>query len=860
MPKPAIPKPAIPKPAVPKPVVPKPVAPNAGAPKPAVPKPAVAPPGVPKPAVAPPGVAPPAVAPPGVAPPGVAPPGVAPPGVPKPAVAPPGVVPPVPGNPDPAEPNDRLPGAALRPAPDPNTPTTLNAANLTGQDVADLYFQYTGKRVLVSQEASQGEISFIVPGQMTYAEASTILEKKLALEGYALIPDGDDPSLMKLVLAASQAGAKQQKLDVLDDLSNLEGPSDRIVTYVMPMEYLKPDEALRAFQAVVQQFGPAGTVAAIPNAGSVVVTANIPIIRTLAELKKRIDVPAARVGTKFVEVTYADVEELSDKLNEIFNNQRQSQQTARVQRTNTGATPPIPGGITPAGTTPGAGSSGEETPINIIPQPRTSRIFLMGRPVDIVFVEGLIADFDAPSSKRNFLRLKLRYLPVTEFIPVAADALQRTLETGGAGGGGASRRPTGTTGRATSPSSRNQLGQTGRTTGATGGAGGGGGARAQLAQQDFQTAPESILIGKTLLVGDNISNSIVVNGPPHHIEVVKDLVKELDQPSEQVAITAVFGRYDLGKDRNFGLDVATLVKGNQGFTGAVQNRNGVPSVIDPNSFLDLSGLLGAGGAAGGGLSAYAVIGNNFGLFVNALESNRNFTAISRPTIFTTNNGTARISSGSRIAVPTSTFQGGTNTGFSTNVEFRDIVLELEVRPLVNSADEVTLEISLVRDAIGEDRTIQGFGNVPDITTDEIATTVTVPNRSTIVLGGLITESENQTKDGLPFLSSLPLIGPLFGSGRKDVSRQELVILIHPSILTNEPQLESYQQQYDAKSRVAPKARNSVEGSGVLPPRGAYTPNVGKAVPVLEARGSWSENSGRAVTSPTHRAMRNKRRR
>lgn len=780
-----------------------------------------------------------------------------------PAVPPPGLVPPAPGvNPINPEPQDPVPvkaNPAIDNAPDPNQPAQLNAANLNGQDIADLYFTYTGKKVLVSQEASAAEVSFIVPGQMTYAEAARVIEKRLVMEGLEIVPDDDDPSFVKLVLANSAtSGPKPLGPPVGDDIDQLEGKvsADGFVTYVMALTYLKPDDALRAFQSVVQQFGSAGTVAAIPNAGSVVISGNLPLVRMLVELKERIDVPSAQVGTKFVDVTFADVEDLAARLNEIFNSQSQnSNATAGVRRTTSNpanpAAPPLPAaaaaaaGNAAANAASGSSSAGEDTPINIIAQPRTSRIFLMGRPVDILFVEGLIADFDAPSSKRNFLRKKLRYLPVTEFIPVAADALERTLESGVGGAGASSRRSTGTTGRSSGTSSRRTTGTTttGRSNVGTGGTG--GGSRAQLAQQDIQTAPESILIGKTLLVGDNISNSIVVNGPPHHIEIVQSLVDELDQPSEQVAITAVFARYDLGKDRSFGVDLGRLLTGDSDFRGALQNRNGVPSVIDPNTLLDFNSLLGAPGAAAGGLSAYAVIGDNFGVFVNALESNRNFTAISRPTIFTTNNGVARISSGSRIAVPTSTFQGGTQTGFSTNVEFRDIVLELEVRPLVNSEDEVTLEISLVRDNIGENRAIQGFGEVPDIDTDEISTRVTVPNRSTIVLGGLITESDTRTGSGVPFLSSIPILNKFLGVNSKDILREELVILIHPSILTDPSEVAAYQKAFDSDSKVAPRARASVQ-KGVLPPRGALTPDdTAKKKPAPSGM----------MTSPAHRAMR-----
>ncbi|MFP6865685.1 MAG: secretin N-terminal domain-containing protein, partial [Roseibacillus sp.] len=457
----------------------------------------------------------------------------------------PGLVPPRPAvNPDPNDPPPAPARAAIPGAPDPNLPATLNAANLTGQDVAELYHQYTGKRVLVSQEAASGEISFIVPGQMTYAQAATIIEMKLVMEGFELVHVDDDPGLMKLVLAASQNGVKALGPPVVDSFDDLNVSADGFVTYVMALEFLKPDDALRAFQSVVQQFGSAGTVAAVPNAGAVIISGNLPLVKMLVELKERIDVPSAQVATKFVEVTYADVEELADKLNEIFNNQRQTQQSARVQRTAApGSTPPIPTNTANAANVGQnrSGSAGEETPIHILPQLRTSRIFLMGRPVDIIFVEGLIADFDAPSSKRNFLRRKLSYLPVTEFIPIAADALERTLETNTGAGGAAPRRNASTTGRNSNLQQRTQLGNR-NTGGQTGGTG--GGSRAQINQQDFQTAPESILVGKTLLVGDNISNSVVVNGPPHHIEIVEELVKQLDQPSEQVAITAVFARYD----------------------------------------------------------------------------------------------------------------------------------------------------------------------------------------------------------------------------------------------------------------------------------------------------------------------------
>lgn len=825
-------KPPVPKPPVPKPPVPAPVNP-ANQPNPANP--------VPNPVIPAPNPANPA----------------------NPAPPIPGLVPPRPAvNPNPNDPLPRRVASGAINAPDPNLPATLNAANLTGQDVAELYHQYTGKRVLVSAEAASGEVSFIVPGQMTYAQAARIIEKKLVMEGFELVPDDDDEGLVKLVLANSQtSGVKALGAPIIKNLQDLDKVSaDGFVTYVMALQYLKPDDALRAFSAVVNQFGSAGTVAAVPNAGSVVISGNLPLVRMLVELKESIDVPSAQVGTKFVEVTYADVEDLADKLNEIFNNQRQTQQSARVQRTNTGSTPPIPTNVAAAAAAAGGGgSAGEDTPLNIIAQPRTSRLFLMGRPVDIIFVEGLIADFDAPSSKRNYLQMKLRYLPVIEFLDVAAQAIERTLPegTGGASGGGA-RTSSVSRARNTATSNRAGTNQTQANNSQFGGGGTGGGSRAQIQQQQIDTKPEPLLINKTLLVADNISNSIVVNGPPHHIEIVEDLVNRLDQPSEQVAITAVFGTYDLSKGRTFGVDIAQLLSGRAG----VQNRGFGNTVIDPRTIIDLGGLIGTGSSRG--LNAYAAIGDSFGVFVNALETNSQFTAIARPTVFTTNNGEARLSSGRRIAIPTSTFNSGT-TGTSTNIEFRDITLELVVTPLVNAQDEVTLDISLVRDGVGADRNV-GDLIVPDINTDELSTRVTVPNKATIVLGGLILEESTKGGSGIPFLRALPGIGPIFGDKNGSKSRSELVILIHPNILTSQKQVARYQHEFDRNSEVSKRARASVEDSGVLPTRGQYTPNAvypedwgnlkdrpGRAVPVEQV----PAKKGRMMTSPAHRAMQRK---
>ncbi|MEY3394299.1 MAG: hypothetical protein RL346_535, partial [Verrucomicrobiota bacterium] len=217
-----------------------------------------------------------------------------------------------------------------------------------------------------------------------------------------------------------------------------------------------------------------------------------------------------------------------------------------------------------------------------------------------------------------------------------------------------------------------------------------------------------------------------------------------------------------------------------------------------------------------GLSIYGKIGNSLASYINLLSTSNDFTVLSRPSIFTANNQKGTISSGRRIAIPTNSNQFSGN-GVSTNIEYRDVVLKLEVIPLVNSDDEITLQIALLSDdVIGKSDPIEGIGEVPIIGTRELLTTVTVPNNQTIILGGLITTNDTETVTGIPILSDIPGLGRLFSTKSKGVDRDELMIFIQPSIVNNEKSLSDLQLNMDNRYDVSDESRLFADGE-VLPP-------------------------------------------
>jgi type II secretory pathway component GspD/PulD (secretin) len=424
------------------------------------------------------------------------------------------------------------------------------------------------------------------------------------------------------------------------------------------------------------------------------------------------------------------------------------------------------------------------------------------------------------------------FLSVADFLPIAGDALTRAFngtgsaDTAGGGSQTPSSQSTGS-GRSNTQNTQNSRSQNSSSlfngggsqgSGSFGGSGGSSGSRgSSLSAPDASTAPESLLIGRTLLVADNITNSVVVQGPPTAVEIIENLLDQVDVKADQVMISTVFGQLSLGKSTTTGIDWLRAYRGNENGGLAGSSITGVPiNSVDPGSIINpITGTAIGSFPSQTGLSLYGKIGSSLGAYVKLLSTSSNFTLLSRPSIFVKNNQIGTISSGKRIAIPTNSnsFSAG---GVSTNVEYRDVVLKLEVIPLVNSEKEITLQIALVSDSVGKSTEIEGLGNIPEINTRELLTTVTVPNNQTIVLGGLISTNDTESVSGIPLLSDIPGLGRLFSTKTKGIDRDELMIFIQPSIVNSGSTLDYVQAEMDSRYDVSDPARKFSDGS-VLPP-------------------------------------------
>jgi len=675
----------------------------------------------------------------------------------------------------------------------------IDGSNWDDQDVADEYSKYTGQRVLLSSATQDLEIRFFQRGPLTNRQAASLLVKVLDMEGYVFVPSGENE--VKLLPKAQGSGANgpAELEGIIDDVINIpEG--DDYISYFMKLNFIKPEEAVRTFTQSIHGLGPGAKIAPVPNASAVLITGKATFVRKLINQQKYIDVPTGNIATTWVQLKYADSEEISTTLNEIMNTQQQRDTTAGVTKVGNASVnikPKVPGTGAPVANAESSGA-GEEIPVQIVADPRLNKIFIMGRPVDIVFVEGLVRAFDAPPNRSSFFKRKLRFIIASDFLQVAADALEAN---------------NGTTSDSAKRQSSERSGQQRNASNGLSNSGDRGNSRSSNVEsvEEFNVSdvPESIVVGKTFIVADNLANSILVQGTPESVRIITELVDKLDGRPQQVMISTVFGEATLGNGTDIGVSLGALSRGGDRDASGSSLAGGRLPVAD---LLTNAGLNAAAvGDFANGLNIYGRI-NDFTGVIRALETSTDFKILSRPTVYTANNRKAVISSGSRIAVPTNQYNNGT-TGQSTNIEYQDVVLRFEVVPLINSEDEVTLRISLINDTVGEDQTV-GDLTVPTIGTETITTTVTVKNNATVVIGGLVTEVERNSKSGVPVLSRIPGIGNLFSRTKKSVERRELLVFIQPKIVDGQASQDEIQNDMESRYDVAPAAREFADG--VLP--------------------------------------------
>jgi general secretion pathway protein D len=632
--------------------------------------------------------------------------------------------------------------------------------------VLDVYEQLSGLH-LIRDVALAGvpPISINATG-LDRAATLRMIESALLLNGIAIVPL--DAKTAKVVAVSAAKNPRSEGVHLYANAADLPA-QDQVVSYYMSLNFISPDEAKAIFdqQAPVHSYG---SYVPAPSAQAVILTEDTSVLRQLIALKELIDVPPAQVKTEFIQLHRADAEKVADILTSLIQAKGQPGLGQGLQR---------PGGQ-------------EESLISgnaeIVPDPRSNRLLIATRPTNMALLTQLAAELDQPDDFIVPQTRPLKYVLADDILPALEAALAQGKDELTE-----IKAPTASTNAQGTPAQQQQTQSSSNGTGSNNGATIAA-ITSPLTAPAENNAPSVATIGKTRLLADNRSNSIIVFGTPDAVERVFEVIDELDKKPLQVYLATVIGQLTVAEGEEFGIDILQKFQhiGSLGLAGSNLNTaNGLASTSTASSVPEPSSLLSSTGfPVFSGLTLYGAIGSTLDAYVRALETTNRFKIVSRPSVYTTNNRLAVIASGSEVPIPGTTvsgFTGSTDTNnlvSSSSIQYQQVLLQLDIIPLINADKQVTLKIRQTNNSLGVNTLISG-NEIPSINTQEINTEVTVPDKSTIVIGGLISDTNKRTTGGVPWLSDIPVLGYLFKDTVKSKERDELIIMIQPTVVAND---------------------------------------------------------------------------
>ena len=293
---------------------------------------------------------------------------------------------------------------------------------------------------------------------------------------------------------------------------------------------------------------------------------------------------------------------------------------------------------------------------------------------------------------------------------------------------------------------------------------------------------------------DDRNNVLIVTDTPEGMEQTARMIAEIDIKPKQVMIEAKLLELSIGKDVDYGIlweYAQTHREGGNQFSSIGQRNPTTEAGVDSaGTAANLPIGASAGGRGAGVALAQTVLPQIAAITFGRVTNNSFLTAtlsmaarkgrlkiLSNPKVTTLNNKEAKIQVGSKVPTLTTTV---TPTGQTQSASLLDVGIILTVTPTVNADRQITIKVKPEASTIASTGGLPGIS--PAINTRTAETTIMVKDGETIVIGGLIDETEDDNILKVPILGDIPILGWLFKRRSKAKTKRELLVFITPTIL------------------------------------------------------------------------------
>jgi general secretion pathway protein D len=306
---------------------------------------------------------------------------------------------------------------------------------------------------------------------------------------------------------------------------------------------------------------------------------------------------------------------------------------------------------------------------------------------------------------------------------------------------------------------------------------------------------------KSTIEADEGTNSLIITADTDEMAALESVIARLDIRRAQVLVEAIIVEMEIVEGRELGLQ--WLFANDSGLFGsaisssqAQQGRNAalaqaiLPEDAGSND-ISVRNIAGALSQVPGSTFGWGVVDQNLTMstILNALESQGNANILSTPSILTLDNEEAFITVGQQVPFVTGSY---TNTGAANGVanpfqtiQRENVGVTLQVTPQINEGDSVVMDIVQEVSSIS-----QQVLSASDVITNErkIETKVLAKDGDIVVLGGLVKDDIQDSRQGVPILSGIPVIGRLFRSDVVSVTKSNLLVFIRSTIIRDDEDL------------------------------------------------------------------------
>ena len=507
------------------------------------------------------------------------------------------------------------------------------------------------------------------------------------------------------------------------------GDSEQIVRMVIRPSYAQPGPLMQAMTAMKSTAGDVQQIGSL-----LLVTDYASHVRDMLAIVKQIDIPGGTDGLYTIGVKNADADKIMHEVEGAL-----AMLTPPLDKTQPVVVPP-----------------------KLMVDARTNTIIVAGSKAVFDHVKDLVAVIDIPvetESGGSMHVYQLKSAIAEEVAKVVNDAITGQKQ--------------------------------GATTTATAGKPGG------PVQPDVGSAAPLKLEGDAKVIADKATNKLVIMSSGRDFIALKNIIQELDEPRKEVYIEATILEVVLENDLNYGVsDHTTFSTGNpvDPAVGVLGVQTGALSSTSATSLATAAGLV--GGWFGPALAASSLLGTSFpswGLAIQALGSNGHSRILSAPSILALDNEDSKYQVGTNIpytkgTIPVSAVNPSALT--TTNIDRKDLLLELDIKPHISSGNEVMLEIKHSNNDFVSNDTTMG----PTWSTRTIETRVVVRDQQTVVIGGLMQDKDISNVTQVPILGDIPVIGNLFRYTVKKKIKTNLLIMLTPYIIRDQLDLELIRQK------------------------------------------------------------------